>query len=143
MRFCLLVVSWLGVVSVAQAIDLKPIEQVLNEEQSLATTSYALKRCSAAYLALSGLLMSDQSTMALSASADEMSMFFFGLAEQHAKRFEVPFEAQGTMDLIGTIVGMYGDEMMANFAATGNRMEGVIAADITFCKGIYDEAQQG
>lgn len=122
----------------SQAVELKSLNQALSEEQSPAIVSFALKRCSAAYLTLSSLMLIDGGDPDLSQQASDASVRFFSVSSAHAAQNDLAFDADGVMAVIGEMAGLYAEEAQANFAATGNRIEGVFKEDVQFCRGILD-----
>lgn len=122
----------------SQAVELKSLTQALSEEQSPAIVSFALKRCSAAYLTLSSLMLIDGGDPELSQQASDASVKFFSVSSEHAAQNNLAFDADGVMGVISEMAGLYAEEAQANFAATGNRLEGVFKEDVQLCRGILD-----
>lgn len=122
----------------SNAVDLKSLTQALSEEQSPAIISFALKRCSAVYLTLSSLMLIDGGDPELSQQASDASVRFFSMSSAHAAQNNLTFDVDGVSIVIGEMAGLYAEEAQANFAATGNRIEGVFREDLELCSGILD-----
>lgn len=119
------------------AAELKSIEQVLIEEQSPAMVSYALKRCSAAYMTLSGLMTIEGGDAKLAVQASDMSTLFFSMTSKHSDQNAWAFDAKAVTAAIGDMVELYAEEAQRNYAATGNRIDGVFKEDVAMCREIY------
>lgn len=136
-RMVMVIAVSVGVTGGAWAAELKSIEQVLAGEQSPAMVSYALKRCSAAYMTLSALMTAEGGDAKLAVQASDMSTLFFGVTSKHSDQNGWAFDAEAVTTAIGDMVQLYAEEAQRNYAATGNRIDGVFKQDIAMCREIY------
>jgi hypothetical protein len=122
--------------SAAMAVEMKSINEILSFEASPANSQYAIKRCSALYILLAGLMVGEDE--ALSAQSQDISGKFFALALVHAKQNELPAVAGANQITIMAMVERYTTLAQDNYLSTGNRLEGVIKEDTEFCRPIAE-----
>jgi len=94
---------------------------------------YALQRCTAIFLAVAIQFETD--------GGAELKETIGRYRDGAAQFFRVAVEVSGSPDgqvsaNVAEIVPLYREEMRANYLATGNRMEGLVADDVTLCSEI-------
>lgn len=127
-----------GACSSVAAAEFRPLSEVAASESSDAISYYVATRCSAAYLAAADNMRIDggaenQSLTTQLASASDL---FFKVAQLLALENEMAVDATAIEGNVREMATMYFDEMRLNYLATGNRFEGLVAGDITFCSAL-------
>jgi hypothetical protein len=117
------------------APQLRPLSEVLAAGSAdVATMSYFTLRCTAVLLAAADELKADGTPdMAPMETKfrDQSRRFFVEMIDLSTAPEES--RAQTAIDNVLSVSALYDNEMRANFFATGNRFEGLVAADIQLC----------
>ncbi|HHY49472.1 MAG TPA: hypothetical protein GYA10_06965 [Alphaproteobacteria bacterium] len=114
----------------AEGVELKPLRDVAAEELSEAALVFTMNRCAGAYMAAADTLRIDgggqyeDTITTLQASSEIYAQLALasGTAGEEALRSN-----------IRQIAEMYFEEMKQSYFATGNRFEGTVRDDISFC----------
>lgn len=137
---CLAIVasSFLVVTGPAAGAELKPLQEVMASENSLAISFYFAKRCAAAYRAAATMMDVDggEEGKALAAQLWSSSATFVKISVALADQAEMAADAGTIASDVAAMAQLYDGEMRRNYYATGNRFEGVPREDMELCAQI-------
>jgi hypothetical protein len=130
----------IGGAEASTAASMRPLIDVLAEEQSEPIFFFALKRCAAVYIPVQALfeLSEKADDRSMAATASELSASFFTAAKMWNEATNQGSSDTRIFEDIMEMSTLYVEVMKANYFATGNRLEGVVASDMTTCKALFD-----
>lgn len=137
-RLATAIVLATGLTAVASAEDLRPLADVVKQEQSAAMLMYVLKRCSSVYYAAAFRAgpSDDPERQSVFVSSKTMAERFMGAAFQLATKAKLPDTDKTLLDEITLIGKDYTSMMQRSYLSTGNAFSSQIRDDMSVCRGL-------
>ena len=118
----------------SEGVELKPLDLVLAQEQSVNIAYYALKRCVSAYANLQ-LISGDAPGLEEENEkvVEAQAMFLAYILEEFAPKNGISTTRDAVLQSIENILDLYMENSDDNYAATGNMLSDFLKADVRIC----------
>ena len=122
--------------------EMQPLDDILQTEDSVHMTLYAMTRCAALYNTASALFAKREDTLSVSQQHEQMARTMAGVAMMWAKQSNITLTTNELRANMEVIQDAYVERWDVNMAKTGHSFGDMTKEDYLMCKEFYEALNQ-